>query len=198
MNKRSKRGAVAILATTATALTMAGGVGATAASSSSGAKSSESPIISGRTGHETKGYYDSRTANPKAVTRQATQVVEAQGKAYDTFTRSLGVQGVVNTDPLTGTPREVAKLNGFLTTASSGSARSIVLNYVRAHLSVFGLSKADLGTFRLSNDYVDVLGTHHLSWEQYAHGIPVFGNDDNAVSQNEKTPAAGNSERRAV
>jgi extracellular elastinolytic metalloproteinase len=175
MDKRSKRGAVAILATTATALAMAGGVGANA-TSSSGARNTASPVMSGQNGHEHKGFYDSRAANPKAVAKAATQVVGSQGKAYDKFTRSLGVQGVVSIDPLTGTPRQVAKLNGFLTRPSTASARSIVLKYVRSHRSVFGLSKADMGSFRLSNDYVDILGTHHISWQQYLHGIPVFGN----------------------
>jgi extracellular elastinolytic metalloproteinase len=176
VNKRSRRGAIAMLATTATALAMAGGVGANASQPPSRARDAASSFVGGQNAHERKGYYDARRGSVKVMAQEATKVVGSRGQAYDTFTRSLGVQGVVSLDPLTGTPREVAKLNGFLTKASTASARSIVLEYVRAHHPVFGLSRADMRSFRLSTDYVDILGTHHLSWVQYLHGLPVYGN----------------------
>src|SRR6185436_4971601 len=124
MNHRSKRGAIAILAASATALTMAGGPLATAqssppAKSTASLASSRSPLVSGDGQHEQKGYYDSRTASPRALATAATQVVASQGKAFDRFARSTGPQGVVSIDPLTGTPRQVGRLDGFLTARSS-------------------------------------------------------------------------------
>src|SRR5262249_15384625 len=59
---------------------------------------------------------------------------------------------------------------------SSASAASIALGYVSANPGVFGLNAADLGSLKLSRDYVDIGGTHHLSWIQTSGGIPLFGN----------------------
>src|SRR5262249_39778736 len=83
---------------------------------------------------------------------------------------------VVDIDGLTGTPRQVAKLNGFLTGPSSAPARDVAMGYVRSHLDTFGLSTSDLRTFQLRRTYVDIAGIRHLSWIQTADGIPVFGN----------------------
>ncbi len=98
-------------------------------------------------------------------------------RARVALARSLGTQGVVEVSPVTGTPRVLTRLDGFLTGPSAASARSIVLDYVRAHLSAFGLSGADLRTLHLVKDYVDILGTHHLIWQQRYRGIPLFDSD---------------------
>ena len=42
--------------------------------------------------------------------------------------------------------------------------------------AAFGLTKADLKTFRLRQDYVDIAGVHHISWTQSKRGVPVFHN----------------------
>src|SRR4029079_19826491 len=39
-----------------------------------------------------------------------------------------------------------------------------------------GLAAGDLGSLKLARDYVDIGGTHHLSWVQSSAGIPLFGN----------------------
>jgi extracellular elastinolytic metalloproteinase len=90
--------------------------------------------------------------------------------------RSLGVQGVISIDPLTGTPRTVARLDGFLTGPSSRRPDVIATDYVSAHADVFGLDSNDLGTLRLRKSYTDITGTRHLSWLQYAGQVPLFGN----------------------
>jgi hypothetical protein len=89
---------------------------------------------------------------------------------------SLGVQGIVDIDQSTGTPRRVAKLDGYLTAASKKKPADIALGYVAGHADVFGLDAAALDKLTLRQDYVDVAGTHHLSFVQVADGIPVFGN----------------------
>jgi hypothetical protein len=91
--------------------------------------------------------------------------------------RSLGLQGVVDVDPLTGTPRVVARLDGFLTRPSGRDAVDIVLDYVRANSGVFKLDEDDLAGLRLVRDYADFRGVRHLVWAQTAAGIPLFGHD---------------------
>jgi len=96
--------------------------------------------------------------------------------ARHSLARSLGREGELQIDPLTGTPRVVARLNGFLTRPSTQPASAVALGYVRSHLSAFGLSAVDLATLHLAKDYVDILGTHHLTWQQRVRGIPAFDN----------------------
>ena len=126
--------------------------------------------------------YDSRTtlaaaaaAQPTAGLRRAmvaTPSVTAVRKLRD----QLGVQGVVDIDQGTGTPRRVARLDGFLTAASRQKPAAIALGYVRAHADVFGLDDAALAGLSLRQDYVDIDGTNHLSFVQSVGGVPVFGN----------------------
>ena len=77
--------------------------------------------------------------------------------------RRLGTQGVVQSDPMTGTLRMVGRLDGYMTARSTRPARSVAMRFVRANLAAFGLRAADLKTFRLRQDYVDIAGVHHIS-----------------------------------
>ena len=47
---------------------------------------------------------------------------------------------------------------------------------MRAHADVFGLSAAEVAGLTLRKDYVDIAGTHHLSFVQSVGGVTVFGN----------------------
>ncbi|GIG61727.1 hypothetical protein Lfu02_60990 [Longispora fulva] len=115
--------------------------------------------------------YDARTgAGPANLARAAgnTQVRALRD--------ALGTQGIVDIDPLTGTPRLVAKLDGFLTGPVRADAGTVALGYLRAHPDVFGLGPAAVAGLTLRKDYVDVAGTHHLHYVQRVGGVPVYGN----------------------
>jgi hypothetical protein len=112
--------------------------------------------------------FDRRAADLRPVRPNAAQAA---------LQRSLGSQGVVQLDPRTGTPRVVAKLNGFLTAPSRGDAKDVVLDYVRVHRDVFRLDEDDLAALRVTRDYTDVAGVRHLIWAQTYRGIPAFDND---------------------
>ncbi|WP_237706661.1 M36 family metallopeptidase [Kribbella flavida] len=155
-------------------LAVAAGGGATAATTATPDQGGES--IPSAASKERKGNFDARTPNARATYARAAKVVGKQSAGAEKFRDSLGTQGVVDLDPNTGTPAQVTKLNGFLTAASSKKAGQVALDYVKAHPEVFKLSAADLGTLKLRKDYVDDLGTHHISWVQEIDGIEVFGN----------------------
>jgi extracellular elastinolytic metalloproteinase len=87
----------------------------------------------------------------------------------------LGSMGVIESDRVTGTLRFLGQLDGYLTGPSDRLAADVALGFVRTNLAAFGLSNADLRTLSLRRDYVDIVGTHHLSWIQRSRGIPVFG-----------------------
>ncbi len=129
-------------------------------------------------GAELKPSYDARTGS----TRTARQVLSRKAAAAAArpataqLRDSLGTQAVVELDGLTGTPRMVARLDGFLTGPAAGRPADVAMGYVRSHLAGFGLTQADLSTMSLSREYVDIEGIHHLSWVQRAGGVPLFGN----------------------
>jgi hypothetical protein len=123
-------------------------------------------------------FYDSRQdpAAAKTLRDRAAQLTAKPKSGVASLRRELGVQGVVSIDSLTGTARSVSRLDGFLTGPSVRSARSVALDYVRAHRDVFGLDAAAMGRLALRREYVDIAGTYHLSFIQSVGGIPVVGN----------------------
>ena len=131
------------------------------------------------TGAETLPDFDARYDAPGVrrviATREA--VLNARPKAgLRTLRNQLGIQGIVDMDGLTATPRRVARVDGFLTGRSAKKPATIALDYVRARPDVFGLSAAEASRLTLRKDYVDIAGTHHLSFVQTVNGVPFFGN----------------------
>jgi extracellular elastinolytic metalloproteinase len=124
--------------------------------------------VDGRPVNVDTRYTGSTTRSPSLAT--------PRGHAIARLDHRLGGQGGVEIDPLTGTPRNVGRIDGFLTGASNRSPESIALSYVRSHPKVFGLSHAALATLRLRNSYTDLTGTTHLQWQQLIHHVPVYGN----------------------
>jgi hypothetical protein len=117
--------------------------------------------------------FDTRTPDTRTLNAlRAARPPAAVTRLHD----ALGPQGIVDLDAETGTARRVAQLDGFLTAASRKPARDIAAGYVRAHPELFGLNAAEVAALRLRKDYVDIDGTHHLSFEQMVGGVPVFGN----------------------
>ncbi len=134
-----------------------------------------------RTVHESTagdraGAYDARRLTGTPLFKANRKELSSRTKADKAYFRSLGSQAVVDIDSLTGTPRDLGRLNGYLTGRSSAPARTVGMNYVRHHLGALGLSSADLSTFRFRDDYVDAAGVHNLSWTQSIRGATVFGN----------------------
>jgi extracellular elastinolytic metalloproteinase len=120
--------------------------------------------------------FDHRELSGTALVKAQGAVTREQSAAVARYISGLGPQAVVDTDPLTGTPRQLARLDGFLSGPRSGAARTIALDFVKSHLDVLGLRSSDLSTLVFRKDYVDPLGIHHLSWTQRVNGTPVFGN----------------------
>jgi hypothetical protein len=107
---------------------------------------------------------------------EAVGVARRVAAARVALARSLGRFGIVQSDRVTGTLRFVGRLDGYLTRPSARPARRVAMGYVRSNRVAFGLTAADLRTFAFRQEYVDVAGTHHVSWIQRARGIPVFHN----------------------
>jgi len=132
---------------------------------------------------------DPLIARHVAVADRSSRLLDARGDrtvaelrspldpAQRALARRLGPRGILQIDARTGSPRVVARLDGFLTGPSDRPAARIALGYVRSNRRAFGLTAADLEGLRLVRDYVDILGTHHLVWQQRSRGIPVFDND---------------------
>jgi hypothetical protein len=123
-----------------------------------------------------RAFYDARqdaAAQPALTNRAAAQKARP---AVTDLRATLGDQGIVDIDPLTGTPRQVARLDGFLTAATRTPAVTVATGYLKAHADLFGLDAARVDGLKLRQDYVDIAGTQHLSFQQMVGGVPVFGN----------------------
>ncbi|MGZ8582370.1 MAG: M36 family metallopeptidase [Actinomycetota bacterium] len=96
----------------------------------------------------------------------------ASGASY----RSAVGHGLVlaQMDPTFGTIRTLARLDGALTPPSTRAPRRIARSFIREHLGDLGMTAGDLGSLAFRRDYVDLLGTHHLSWTQRARGLDAF------------------------
>jgi extracellular elastinolytic metalloproteinase len=168
------------LALSAGLLTVASGLAATsyAASPRASAGPSDHRSSTGSTTPEARGSFDVRRGSSTAARAALLQraAAAAARPATAALESALGKQAVVDLDGTTGTPRLVARLDGYLTCPSGASAAAVTLGYVNAHRAALGLTSKDLRTLRLRRQYVDVAGTRHLSWTQRIGGIDVFGN----------------------
>jgi extracellular elastinolytic metalloproteinase len=90
---------------------------------------------------------------------------------------ALGQWGVVDIDPVTRTPRNLADLSGFLTGPSSADPGDIVLGYVRAHRDLFRLTDAEIGDLQPVRRYADAQGVTHITWRQWHGSLPVVDAD---------------------
>jgi extracellular elastinolytic metalloproteinase len=122
--------------------------------------------------------YDARSdlTAKKALAAKSAQLRAHPNTGVRSLRRQLGTQAIVDIDPLTGTPRLVGRLDGFLTGPNGATASAVALDYLRSHSAAVGLTAGDISRLTLRKDYVDIAGTHHLSFIQTVGGVPVFGN----------------------
>lgn len=164
-------GGSAVAAATASAAPPALGAAAPATSTPAGAAKPAAPAT------DPSVTYDARVGNAAQQRSLAARSARSlAAPATQALVRGLGTQALVDVDGLTGTPRQVTRLDGFLTGPSRAGAAAIALGYVRANPAVFGLGAPDLARLTLNRDYVDVAGLHHLSWTQSVGGVPLYGN----------------------
>ncbi|HWC25078.1 MAG TPA: M36 family metallopeptidase, partial [Solirubrobacteraceae bacterium] len=103
-------------------------------------------------------------------------VTASERRARESLERSLGDEGVVSTDRITGAARLVARTDGFLTGRRAVAAAEVALDYVRARRDVFGLDEADLDGLRLTSRYRSVDGITHVAYVQTYQGVAAYDN----------------------
>ena len=143
-----------------------------AAAPASGLSPQRSQALQAERRAERDAFLDVRLRGARVVV----QVPESVARAQRAFASGLGPQRIVEIDPLTGTPRWLARRDGYLSGPARGSARRVAMRWVRAHLNVLGLSSTDLRGLNLVREYRSPDGVTHLRWAQTARGIPAFDN----------------------
>ncbi|HEU4658760.1 MAG TPA: M36 family metallopeptidase [Capillimicrobium sp.] len=124
-------------------------------------------------------FFDVRDGVQAAAPAAAPQRVapgRAVREARAKLERSLGPQGIVDEDPITGTARAVQRLDGALTGPASGSRRDRAWSYVQEHATALGLDQGDLGTLVADGERRSDSGLLTLRWRQEVDGIPAFDN----------------------
>ena len=120
--------------------------------------------------------FDYRQLGGTALVKAQRTVTNQRSAGVEKYYAGLGPQAVVDIDPLTGTPRQLGRLDGYLSGPTVAPRAPSPSTTSRSHLGALGLTSTDLSTFVFRKDYVDPMGIHHLSWQQRAAGTPVFGN----------------------
>ncbi|MEO8689548.1 MAG: M36 family metallopeptidase [Solirubrobacteraceae bacterium] len=129
-----------------------------------------------------KPYLDSRAADRSRAARAGTPVAAVRPSAATRQARTalrsrLGREGVLSIDPLTGTPRQLLRTDGALSSPRGGDRAGIARDVVRANRDALGLDAADVGGLSPQRR---VTGTHGLivvHFRQLYRGIPAFDND---------------------
>jgi extracellular elastinolytic metalloproteinase len=136
------------------------------------------PRAEAKAAGEKTRFFDSRQTPGalKVLQARAARLDARPSAGVAALRSSLGTEGIVSIDPLTTTPRMVGRTDGFLTGPSKARPADVALAYVAQRPDVFRVGASARAALRLARDYVSVDGTHHLSWVQYAGGVPVFGN----------------------
>jgi len=119
---------------------------------------------------------DARSAQASLRRTGPAPVSATRAAAAAALGRDLGGQGVVRLDPATGTPRQVARLDGFLTGSTAMPPAKVALGYVQSHPALFGLDAGDVDGLRKAPEYRSIDGTTHVQWRQEYRGVPVFAN----------------------
>jgi extracellular elastinolytic metalloproteinase len=86
------------------------------------------------------------------------------------------LRGEVDVDPLTGTPRVLGGTGAPLSGPAAGDPADIAMRYVREHLTLLGLTDADLGTLHLESRVRGAGGTTQVPFSQFTDGLPAFDN----------------------
>jgi uncharacterized repeat protein (TIGR01451 family) len=109
--------------------------------------------------------------------RAAAQIRALQAGAAQLKTVSPGAE--VRFSPLFGAAEIVRNNQGALTGPAPGRAgKDIVLDFLRAHTALYGLSEADLANLRFKGESLDrKSGLRMVRFEQVANGLPVFQSD---------------------
>ncbi|MGW3123576.1 M36 family metallopeptidase [Streptomyces sp. NPDC001107] len=169
MTRASSRGRRATILTAAAGLTLAVAFVPGAASAVPGSPAADGPS-------PTPSATPPVPSQQTLVRRDARLVKAEQRAGVQQLREQLGAQGVLELDPATGTARQVAKLDGYLTPRSDKGPEDIVRQYLRDNPDVFGLSAGQVRDLTLRKEYTDVAGVRHLSFVQSVDGVPVFGN----------------------
>jgi extracellular elastinolytic metalloproteinase len=89
-------------------------------------------------------------------------------------TAAAAHQAIVDIDPHTGTPRQLARLDGFLSGASKDDPVDVARRYVAGRAAVLGLDSGDIARLERSGSYTSPLGITHVTFAQTYRGIPAF------------------------
>ena len=137
----SRRRLLAVLATGAAVAALVAPTTATAAGGDSDAPGAAAPV-GGPGARERMGDYDARAVS--TTTARGPALMRSAAGATQRLADVVGRDAMIDVDALTGTPRNLGTWQGFLTGPSAAPARTVVMDYVRAHHVALGLTEADL------------------------------------------------------
>jgi hypothetical protein len=119
-----------------------------------------------------------RAADPERDSFEAAPEVPAQlppdvAEARDELRGDLGDQGLLSVDDSTGAVRFLAKLDGFLDSATSRDPAAAAREYLADQAEVFGVEPSDVADLRVS-DRETADGIQTVEFTQAVDGVPII------------------------
>lgn len=101
------------------------------------------------------------------------EVPAAVEEARDDLRGDLGRQGLLSVDDSTGSIRFLAKLDGYLTGATSDAPAEAARDYITDQAEAFGVEPADVGDLRVAGTET-AEGIDSVEFTQRVDGVPVI------------------------
>ena len=131
------------------------------------------PVARGQQANRSADYFDIRSAAGRGGPQRAVPLRRpsaATRSARARLRRTLGRQGVLAVDRLTGTPRSLARLDDALAGPAAGTPREVAWRFARSHTAVLGLSDADFASFGRPQVREARSGVTTVRWRQVFRG----------------------------
>jgi extracellular elastinolytic metalloproteinase len=128
------------------------------------------PPASGVVAPRAQGQHANRSADFFDVRAQARGIASRMAPA------ARGPQAVASVDRLTGTARNLARLDGTLSGPAAGSPRDVAWRFARAHAPEIGITAADFASFGSATVRTSRSGITSVRWRQLFRGVPALDN----------------------
>ncbi|HEY4095027.1 MAG TPA: hypothetical protein VGM33_05930, partial [Baekduia sp.] len=114
------------------------------------------------------------TGTDTGIAARSPATADRVADARDTLTSSLGRQGVLDVDPLTGSVRQLTKLDGALTAPTGTAPATTARSFAHANATALGLDPADVDALQVATVERSSSGLSVVHFAQQAGGIPTF------------------------
>ncbi|MDX6732206.1 MAG: extracellular elastinolytic metalloproteinase [Baekduia sp.] len=114
------------------------------------------------------------TGNGAGLADRSPQAAARVDRARAALTAGLGRQAVLDVDPLTGSVRQLTRLDGALTSPTGAAPATTARTFAREHATALGLDAQDVDALTVAGQERSATGLTVVRLAQQIDGIPSF------------------------